>query len=57
MDKWLRTQDLVEDVFGKRPETPEMLVEYMIVMADMILESRDYSDIPHKPHPNITFQH
>ena len=57
MDKWLRTQDLVEDVFGKRPETPEMLVEYMIVMADMILETRDYSDIPHKPHPHITFQH
>ncbi len=54
MDKWIRTQDLVEDVFGRRPETPEMLIEYMIVMADMILENSDYSDIPQKPHPHIT---
>lgn len=49
MDKWTRAQDLVEDVFGKRPDSPEMLVEYMIVMADMIIEAREISDINHKP--------
>ncbi len=39
MDKWVQLQDMVEDVFGKRPDSPEMLVEYMIVMADMIIDS------------------
>ena len=38
MDKWTHMQDLVEDVFGKRPESPEMLLEYMILMADMLIE-------------------
>ena len=53
MDKWTRTQELVEDVFGKRPESPEALLEYMIVMADMLIESRDYSDSPGKTHSQI----
>ena len=56
MDKWIRTQDLVEDVFGKRPETPEMLIEYMIVMADMIIESREFSETPRKAHSQISLQ-
>ena len=42
MDKWVQLQDMVEDVFGKRPDSPEMLVEYMIVMADMIIDSNQY---------------
>lgn len=50
MDKWTRTQDLVEDVFGKRPDSPEMLIEYMIVMADMIIEEKEIHDHTHKPH-------
>lgn len=57
MDKWIRTQDLVEDVFGKRPETPEMLIEYMIIMADMIIDDRDYNDYNPKPHPQMSIRH
>lgn len=56
MDKWTRTQDLVEDVFGKRPESPEALIEYMIVMADMIIESREFSETPRKAHSQISLQ-
>ncbi|MBR3348732.1 MAG: hypothetical protein IKG55_01500 [Solobacterium sp.] len=56
MDKWTRTQDLVEDVFGKRPESPEALIEYMIVMADMLIESNEYSDSPRKTHSQITLR-
>lgn len=57
MDKWIKTQDLVEDVFGKRPETPEMLIEYMIIMADMIIDTRDYNDYNPKPHPQMSIRH
>lgn len=51
MDKWTRMQDLVEDVFGKRPESPEMLLEYMILMADMLIDSNDIgsSNQPSRP--------
>lgn len=44
MDKWTRTQDLVEELFGKRPDSPEMLVEYMRIMADMIIEEKEIGE-------------
>lgn len=56
MDNWTRTQDLVEDVFGKRPESPEILLEFMIVMAEMLMENHDYSDSPLKTHSQISLQ-
>ena len=40
-DQWTECQDLVEEVFGKRPESPDSLVQCMMIMADMILENRE----------------
>ena len=39
MDKWEECQELVQKYFGKRPETPRELVELMIAMAEIALES------------------
>ena len=39
-DQWTVCQDLVEEVFGKRPDSPDSLVQCMMIMADMILENR-----------------
>lgn len=39
MDKWEECQELVKEVFGKKPETPQELVKLMIAMAEIALEN------------------
>ena len=41
MDQWKKCQGLVEERFGKCPNTPDELIEFMTVMADMLIESRE----------------
>lgn len=40
MDKWEECQDMVEQMFGEKPETPMELVQIMVCMADTILDLR-----------------
>ena len=40
MDKWEECCELVEHVFGEKPETPLELVQMMIAMADIIVDLR-----------------
>lgn len=44
MDQWKRCQGLVEEQFGKSPKTPDELIEFMIVMADMLIEAREENE-------------
>jgi hypothetical protein len=39
-DKWEECCELVEHVFGEKPESPEELVQIMICMADAIEDLR-----------------
>ena len=39
MDKWEECQELVQQYFGKKPETPQELVKLMIAMAEIALEN------------------
>ncbi|MBR3349025.1 MAG: hypothetical protein IKG55_02980 [Solobacterium sp.] len=39
-DQWEECQELVEHVFGEKPETPLELVQIMIAMSDLVLEAR-----------------
>lgn len=39
-DQWQECQELVEQVFGEKPETPLELVQIMICMSDMLLEAK-----------------
>ena len=41
MDKWEECCELVEHVFGEKPESPEELVQIMICMADAIVDVRN----------------
>lgn len=38
MDKWEECQDLIEHIFGEKPESPMELVQIMICMADKIVD-------------------
>lgn len=40
MTEWEECQERVEEVFGQKPESPQELVNIMIYMADLIIDSR-----------------
>lgn len=41
MTEWERMQELVEEVFGEKPESPDELIGIMICMADIITDCRE----------------
>jgi len=41
-DQWIEFQQLVEEVFGEKPESPEEAVGIMMTMSDMIIEGASY---------------
>ena len=45
MTEWEECQEMVEQVFGEKPETPKELVEIMICMADMITDMKGQKHI------------
>lgn len=50
MNEWEECQDIVEQMFGERPETPMELVQIMVCMADTILDLRNGSEHSQKLH-------
>jgi hypothetical protein len=41
-DQWIEFQQLVEEVFREKPESPEEAVGIMMTMSDMIIEGASY---------------